>query len=104
MVNTTITLTAATGIILAKDASLLSQNRGELNLSKEWAQRMMRRVGFVKCKTSTGEKVAPEVLKELQKQYISDYGVCGSNRRYSSRSDHQLAQTPVKYAPVSSWI
>ena len=47
MVNVTITLAAATGIILAKDASLLALNHGELNLSKEWAQRMMRRMGFV---------------------------------------------------------
>ena len=75
MVNTAIALTATIGITLAKDSSQLSPNRGELNLSKEWAQKMMKRMGFVKCKTSTGERVALDVLKELQKQYFNGYGV-----------------------------
>jgi len=41
VVNTTITLAAVPKIILAKDASLLAQNCVELDLSKEWAQKMM---------------------------------------------------------------
>jgi len=55
--STAVTLAAATGIILAKDASLLAKNHGEIDLSKEWAQRMMRRTEFVKRKASTGAKV-----------------------------------------------
>ena len=54
------------GIILVKDASLLAENRYEIDLSMEWAQRMTRRMGFVKHKASTGTKVDPEEFKELQ--------------------------------------
>jgi len=45
---------------------------GEIDLSKDWAQRMMRRMGFIKHKASTGAKVDPEVFKELQGLYLSD--------------------------------
>ena len=44
VVNTTITLAAVPKITLAKDASLLAQNHVELDLSKEWAQKMMSRM------------------------------------------------------------
>ena len=98
-VNTTITLAAATGIILAKDASLLAQNRGELDLSKEWAQRMMRRMGFVKRKASTGVKVAPEVFKELQKQYLSDIRSVVVMEDIPPDLIINWDQTVVKYVP-----
>ena len=72
IVNTTVTVPTAKGVILANDASLLAENHGEIDLSNECIQRMMRRMGFVKCKSSTGAKVDPEVFKELQGQYLSD--------------------------------
>ena len=63
--NTTITLAAAKGIILAKDSNLLIENGGHIDLTKEWAQRLMSRMGLVKRKASIGVKVHPEVFKDL---------------------------------------
>ena len=71
VVNTAVTLAIATGIMLAKDTSLLAENCGEIDLSKKWAQRIISRMRFVKHKASTGAKVDTE-LKELQGQYLSD--------------------------------
>ena len=83
-----------TGIILAKDASLLAENGGEINLSKEWAERIMRRMGFVKCKASTGVKVDPDFLrcsKSCKDSIFVIYSTkCSKNGGNSSRSDHQL--------------
>ena len=72
VVNTTIILAAAKGNILAKDSNLLIENGGHIDLTKEWAQRLMNRMGLVKHKASTGVKVDPENFKDLQTQFLSD--------------------------------
>jgi len=38
VVNTRVTLAAATGIVMAKDANMLAENGGYLNLTKDWAK------------------------------------------------------------------
>ena len=41
----TITLAAAKDIIIAKDSNLLIENSRHIDLTKEWAQRLMSRMG-----------------------------------------------------------
>lgn len=73
IVNTIITLAAAKRILLAEDAYMLVENGGNIDLTKEWAQRKMSRMGLVvKRKASTGVKIDSEVFKELQAQFLSD--------------------------------
>ena len=55
VINTTITL--AKGILLATDTNLLIENGACIDLTKEWAQRLMSRVGLAKHKVSTVVKV-----------------------------------------------
>ena len=43
-----ISLVAATGIVLGKDANVLSKNGGYLDLTRYWAKRLMFRKGLVK--------------------------------------------------------
>ena len=103
VVSPTVTLAAATGIILAKDTSLLAENRGEIDLSKEWAQRMMRRMVHVKRKASTGVKVDPEVFKELQGRYLSDIRSVVKMEDIPPDLIINWDQTAIKYVPVSNW-
>ena len=49
-VNTAIVLATARGVILAKDANLLAENGGSIDLSKDWAKRLLSRMGYVKRK------------------------------------------------------
>ena len=50
VVNSSIVRVAARGIILAKDANLLEENRGGINLTKDWANWLLARMGYVKRK------------------------------------------------------
>ena len=102
VVSPTVTLAAATGIILAKDASLLAENRGEIDLSKEWAQRMMRRMVYVKRKAPTGAKVDPEVFKELQGRYLSNIRSVVKMESIPPDLIINWDQTAIKYVPVST--
>ena len=77
VVNTALTLAATKGIVLAEDANLLSENGGYLNLTSDWAKRLMSRMGLVKCRaTTTG----------IPKDLVINWD-----------------QTAVKYVPVSNW-
>ena len=55
VINTIITL--AKGILLATDTNLLIENGVHIDLTKEWAQRLMNRVGLAKHEVSTVVKV-----------------------------------------------
>ena len=104
VVNTTITLAAAQGIItLAKNSNLLIENGGHINLTKEWAQRLMNRMGLVKHKASTGVKVDPVVFKDLQTQFLSDIRTVVKMTDIPLELIINWDQTAIKYVQVSNW-
>ena len=49
VVNTSIAIAAATGIIRRHDSNLLAVNGGHIVLTKHWAQYLLQRMGYV-CK------------------------------------------------------
>ena len=64
-VNTAITLAATKGIVLAEDANMLLQNGGYLNLTSDWAKKLLSRMGLVKRKATTTLKVTAEVFEDF---------------------------------------
>ena len=58
-----ITLAAAKGIVLGKDASILAENGGYLDLTRDWAKQLMSRMGLVKCNVTTALKITPNEFK-----------------------------------------
>jgi len=77
--------------------------RDEIDLSKDWAQRMMRRMGFIKHKASTGTKVDSEVFKELRGLYLSDIRSVVKMEEIPPDLIINWNQTAIKYVPVSNW-
>jgi len=63
----------------------------------------MRRMGFVKCKASTGVKVDPEVFKELQGQHLSDIQTVVKMEDIPLDLIINWDQTAIKHVPVSNW-
>ena len=64
-VNTAVVIAAAEGIIMNKDASLLSSNGGGICLTKDWAKNLVKRMGMVKRRVSTKAKVDFEEFETL---------------------------------------
>ena len=52
-INTAVILTAAQGIVLLQDRTLLAENRGSIRLTKSWAASLMHRMGLVKRRGMT---------------------------------------------------
>ena len=57
-VNTAVVMSCAEGILMHEDASLLSR----VDLNKGWAQYVLHRMGFVKCKAITKVKSPWKIL------------------------------------------
>ena len=53
VIITSTAIAAATGIVWNKDSNLLAANADHIALTKHWAQYLLRRMGFVKRKSTT---------------------------------------------------
>ena len=60
--NSTVVRAAARGIILAKNANLLDENGEGINLTKDWANQLLARMGYVKRKATTKAKIHSIIL------------------------------------------
>lgn len=103
VVNTAITIAAAKGIVLAKDANLLAENGGSINLTKDWAKRLLHRIGFVKRRATTKFKLTPGQFDSLKAQFLADICTVASMEGIPQELIINWDQTGVKYVPVSTW-
>ena len=72
VVNTTIVLAAAEGIITARDQSLLVKNGGHIQLTKSWAKSLLKRMGYVKRKCSNAGKISIFRFEEIRSDFLAD--------------------------------
>ena len=72
VVNTTVVIGAAEGIISYRDVSKLSSHGGHIDLTKSWAQSLLRRMGFVKRKCSTSGKISIARFDECKEIFLAD--------------------------------
>ena len=69
IINTTVDIAVGEGILLNKDANLLG---GGINLIKDWAKYLFRRMGLVKRKGNTNAKVELEKFDEMERMFHQD--------------------------------
>ena len=55
-ISTSLTITAAEGIVTAYDQTQLVQNGGHIELTHDWALSLLSRIGFVKRKATSKAK------------------------------------------------
>uniref|UniRef100_A0A1X7T0V3 Uncharacterized protein n=1 Tax=Amphimedon queenslandica TaxID=400682 RepID=A0A1X7T0V3_AMPQE len=72
VVNSSIVISAATGILLERNPLSLECNGGHLSLKKGWAKCFLKQMNFVKRKATTKAKVSVENFDELKRQYLID--------------------------------
>ena len=103
VINAPIALAASKGIVMAKDANMLSENGGSITLTKDWAKRLLGRMGFVKRKASTKARITPEHFEELKTQYLQDIETVVKMEDIPPQLIINWDQTAIKYVPVSCW-
>ena len=64
-INTAIVIATGQGIVKDYDSNLLSENGGRLSLTKDWAKNLLKRMNYVKRRSSSTAKVSLDNLTNL---------------------------------------
>ena len=103
VVNTAVVIAAAEGIVMNKNANLLSCNGGGILLTKDWAKYLLKRLGMVKRKANTKAKVTVEDFEAAKEQFLLDIKNVVSLDEIPPALILNWDQTGINYVPVSSW-
>ena len=103
IVNTSIAIAAATGIIRRHNSNLLAVNGGHIVLTKHWAQYLMQRMGFVKIKATSKAKVTVKNLAVLKEEFLLNIRGLIEMEELPQDLILNQDQTAVNYMPVSNW-
>ena len=103
VINTRIAIAVGEGILLNKDANLLTSNGGGITLTKDWAKYLFKRMGLVKRKGNTKAKVNIEDFDEIKKLFLLDIKGVVAMDEVPPELIINWDQTGLNYVPVSSW-
>ena len=104
IVNAPIATAVARGIATTCDANLLAENGCPVNVSRDWAKRLLGRMRLVKHKANTSaEKVKAKDFDELKEQFIQDICTIVEFEEVPLTLVINWDQTGIKYVPVSNW-
>ena len=99
VVNTKVVIATGKGILMSKDANLLSS----ITLTKAWAKYLLNRMGFVKQKATTKAKVNVEHFEEIRQNFLSEVKNVIAIDEIPPEMVINFDQTGINYIPVSSW-
>ena len=103
VINSTIVIAVAQGIVSHYDSNMLEQNGGHITLSKTWAKYLLHRMGFTKRRASTKAKLSVSNFLQLQEQFSYDAKVLIEMLEIPASLVINWDQTGIHYVPVSSW-
>ena len=88
-----------------KDANLLADNEkgAEIELSKDWAKYLLKRMGFVKRKACSKAKVDVEQFKEVKEDFLLDVKNIVAMDEIPAELVINFDQTALNYVSVTPW-
>jgi len=99
VVNTDVMIATGNGILMSKDANLLSS----ITLTKAWAKYLLHRMNFAKRKATTKAKVNVEHFEEVKWQFLLEITNVVTLAEIPFDLVINFDQTGINYIPVSSW-
>ena len=103
VINTSIVLACAEGLIKNHDSNLLASNGGHIALTKSWGKSLLKRMGFVKRRVSTSAKISVTNFEEKKRQYLDDIKVNVELDEIPEEMIVNFDQTGIHYIPTGSW-
>lgn len=70
VVNAQIVMAGPKGILMFKGSTLLKENGGTIDITKEWARSLLNRMGFSKRKGTKGVKHFPEDYEDIKGAFV----------------------------------
>lgn len=103
VVNTTIVVAAARGIVRAENRALLVENGGHLDVSRDYARSLMRRMNLVKRKGTKTARKLPVDFENLKAEYLKKITKCVEEYNIPHELVINFDQTGLKMVPTSEW-
>ena len=102
-VNTAIVISAGEGIVMGHDASLLACNGGGIELTKDWAKSLMKRMGFSKRKATTKSSLSQFDFDKVREIYLNDVASIVLLEEIPLSLIINWVQTGTHFVPASQW-
>ena len=103
VVNRSIVLAVAHGIVNHHEPSLLAVNGGSLILSRKWAESLMKRMGLVRRKGTKAARKLPKDFEEVKVRFLDQVSHAITTHSIPSDLVINWDQTGTKFVPVSQW-
>ena len=103
VVNTTVVIGAAEGIVSAKNPGLLAKHGGHIEITKSWVQSLFQRMGYVKRKGSNAGKVTVTHFEEAKEIFLVDIVAEVIMNDIPSQLIFNWDQTAIHYVSTGQW-
>ena len=104
VVSASIVVAASKGILLSIHQSQLVEFGGHINLSKEWAYKLLHRMNFVKRKATTAKsKYTPEDFARQKQAFLDEVVGVMEMEELPPELILNGDQTGINLVPASSW-
>ena len=97
-VSTAVVMATARGVVISHDSNLLAENGDCIDITKDWAKRLLQRMNMVKRQGTIKAKVMPSDFERLKKQFLSDIRYCDYGR-HSGRASNKLGPGRIEVCP-----
>lgn len=100
MINSSIVISAAEGIVKGTDQSLLAVNGGHIKCSKDWAKNFLT---HVKRKATTKASISDVDFEAQRAQFLFDIQTVIEMEDIPSELVINWDHTGINFVPVSNW-
>ena len=103
VVNMAIALNIGRGLVIDKDKFLLRENGGNIDLTRDWARSLLRRLNFTKRKSTKGVKTIASDFENIKSEYLQRIDTAVSENHIPSNLIINWDQTGLNMVPASKW-
>ena len=103
VVNTSICMAAAEGIVISHDQGLLVKHGGYILITKSWARSILTSMGYVKRKCSNAGKVSVPHFDELKADFLADIQSEVVMNEIPPDLIINWDQTALQFVPAGQW-
>lgn len=102
-VNRAITIAATKGFIISNDRSILKEHGGTVEIDKNWAQRLLEKMGYVRRKGTKAARKLPENFDAIKVEFHQRITNAVKMFRIPPSMVLNWDQTGVNIVPVGEW-
>ena len=103
IINTRIVRAVAKGVVIAEDRTLLLENGGTIEITRQWALSLLKRMKMVKRRGSSTAKTEVKNLDELKTNFLSKISEAVEKFKIPTQLIINYDHTGVHLLPVSRW-